>query len=151
MSKYLGLSTFSLKTSQIKNCNELGSLIGLKSLTLENNKSFSDISGLSTLKNLTTLVLDGNNITNLSPLLGTINESGKIGYTSSLNLSNNPSLDGYTFGDNIAVLLKLHAAGLKKVTLTGCSFSGNEIQELINGKTIDGVTYAGFGSGNVIN
>lgn len=109
----------------------------------------TDISALSGLENLTTLVLNDNNISDLTPLVQAIGDDNIIGYTT-LNVSNN-ALDGSSVSDNVLNLLKLHKAGLQSVTITGNSFTANEVSELINGKTVDGVTYAGFGSGKVIN
>ena len=157
--------------NNIKNIENIANCTNLKSITIYNatnlvdltmlkniegltelrcsNSKLSDITGLSNLKNLKIISLDGGNITNLTPLVSSIGDDNKINYTE-LDIKNN-SLDGYTVADNISALLKLHAAGLQKVYITGNNFSENEIQELINGKTIDGVNYSGFGSGNVVN
>ena len=82
--------------------------------------------------------LSKNSISDLTPLAEAIGSDGEIGYTS-LDVRNN-SLDGYSVANNIEALLKLHKAGLKKVYITGNSFSENEVNDLINGKTIEGVT-----------
>ena len=120
----------------------------LISLTLTNNR-FNNLIFLSNVEGLTTLNLSNNSISILAPLVDVIGTDNKIDYTE-LNISNN-SLDGYTVADNITALLKLHVAGLTKIYITGNNFSENEVNELINGKIIDGVAYSGFGSGNVIN
>ena len=160
INNFIGLTTLTINKSKITNCSDLSTLTGLTSLTLNSNKSLNNISGISTLKNLTTLSLYDNAITNLTPLLGTITYSsesdtvGRISYTE-LNLKNN-SLDGYSAADNITVLLKLHAAGLRYLYISGNNFSANEVNELKNGKTVtnaDGTktTYAGFGASYVTN
>jgi len=128
-----------------------------KNIDLSSN-NISDISSVANLTTLQTLNLSNNYVSDLSSLLGLISENNVTSEKSTdlieLNLSNN-SLDGYSVADNITALLKLHKAGLQKVTITGNNFSANEVNELINGKTVteNGVTttYAGFGSGNVIN
>lgn len=147
------LSSLNLSNDRISNISGISSLVNLTTLDLSNN-SITDISQLSTLENLTTLNLYGNNITNLTPLVSAIGSDNHIGYTV-LDIREN-ALDGYTVVDNITALLKLHAAGLTKIQITGNNFSENEINELKNGKTVtnsDGTktTYQGFGGENVIN
>ena len=151
------LNKLKINDSKITDVSFLNKLINIKYLDLSNN-DIVDISSLSKLENIDMknnnnvkekFNLSNNILTNLTPLSKAIGRDGIINYTE-LDVRNN-SLDGYTVADNISALLKLHAAGLQKVYITGNNFSENEIQELINGKTIDGVSYSGFGSGNVIN
>ena len=148
------ITDISITNTDMSSTNWVSNCSVLEKLDLTNNY-ISDLKGLGNLKNLTNLNLRNNLIIDVTPLINNITYNGdsdKLGtikYTV-LDLRNN-SLDGYTVADNISALLKLHAAGLQKVYITGNNFSENEIQELINGKTIDGVSYSGFGSGNVIN
>ena len=154
------LEKLTITSSQINDVSWISSLTNLKYLDLYNNK-ITDISALSNLENIDMKVtsdsgikeddfrLSKNSISDLTPLAEAIGSDGEIGYTS-LDVRNN-SLDGYSVANNIEALLKLHKAGLKKVYITGNSFSENEVNDLINGKTIEGVTYSGFGKENVIN
>jgi len=157
-----GLTELELYNDNISDISWISSLTSLKRLTLSGN-NINDISALAYLENIDMLNTDGNrdvfslannNITDLTPLVTAIGNDNSIGYRD-LSLVNN-SLEGYTVADNITALLKLHAAGLIRVRITGNHFSENEVSELINGKTVDNgdgttTTYTGFGAGNVIN
>ena len=113
---------------------------------LDNN--INNISSLSKLENLTSLNLSKNSIVDLTPLAEAIGNDEAIGYKT-LDISYN-SLEGSTVVDNVGTLLKLHKAGLQKVTITGNNFSEKDVEELKNGKKINGIDYPGFGEGNVI-
>ena len=142
------------------NISWISNLVSLKYLDLSEN-NITDISFLGSLEKIgessedvavdssDCFYLNNNSISDITPLALAIGKDGVISYKS-LNVSYN-SLDGSTVADNVGALLKLHKAGLEKVTIKGNNFTDNEIQELINGRTIDGDVYAGFGEGNVIN
>ena len=159
------LEYLNLNGDKINNISWISTLTKLTYLNLSSN-DLSNISGLSSLEKIDMKRLDNgsivqdnfnlndNHITDITPLATAIGSDNAIGYRT-LNLTNN-SLDGYSVADNITALLKLHAAGLTKVIITGNNFSENEVNELKNGKTVtnsDGTktTYAGFGSANVVN
>ena len=146
--KNRSITNITFDNVNLSNTSWLSEMTQVTNLKLSRN-NINDISSFSNLTKLEKINLNTNNITNLTPLVQAIGDDNKINYTE-LDIRYN-SLDGYTVADNISALLKLHAAGLQKVYITGNNFSENEIQELINGKTIDGVSYSGFGSGNVIN
>lgn len=121
-----------------------------------NNNMFSNISGLSNYTGLTKLELDNNNISDISPLTQAItygenddNQFGTIGYTS-LKIANN-GLGSENGPSNVNALLKLHAAGLVSVDISGNGFYAADITDLINGKKIDNTDYPGFGEENVTN
>ncbi len=131
------------------NWSGLGEMNQLKKLFLYDD-AITDISFCKNLEEINEdLTISNNNVIDLTPLVVAIGDDDRINYTS-LDISNN-SLDGYIGGNNIEALLKLHKAGLQKVTIIGNYFTPNEINKLKNGMTINGVTYEGFGSENVIN
>ena len=154
------LNYLGLKNCNLNDISWISTLINLKYLDLSNN-NISDISPLRYLEKIDKripseddiiqydFILSNNNITDITPLADAIGNDGVINYKS-LDISNN-SLDGYTVVNNIEVLLKLHNAGLEKVIITGNNFTANEINSLKDGTTINGVSYEGFGSENVIN
>ena len=156
---YLNLYKLKLTMCNITDISWISSLTNLKCLDLSNN-NITDIGSLGGLKNIgksssdfiinsgSCFILKNNNISNLTPLEGTIDNDEKVSYTF-LDVSNN-ALDGYGVYNNVETLLKLQKAGLKKVNISGNSFTDSEIQDLVHGKEINEVTYSGFGEGNVI-
>ena len=154
------LKKLRLENVNINNIAWISSLVDLNYIRLSNN-NITDISSLGSLENIgknsedytidsdDCFYLNKNNISDITPLAEAIGEDGVINYTT-LNISNN-SLDGYSNGNNIETLLRLHKAGLRKVIITGNYFTTNEINSLRDGMTINGVLYEGFGSGNVVN
>jgi len=161
----------SLKCLKIYNCPKLSDFTALESLNgitfLDiHNTGLSNISFISNMTNLdmkdytsygkykntydSTLNLSNNNIVDLRPFSVLVdNCNGHINFTS-LDLSNN-SLDGYSITNNVEILLKLHSAGLIHVNITGNNFTDMEVNQLLNGATINGVEYTGFGAGHVVN
>ena len=159
-----GLSYLRLTNSGVKDISWIRSLTNLTYLDLNSN-GFSDISSLGALEKINMIDENGeeqwfnlssNSIQNLTPLVNAIGNDEKIEYHY-LDLHTN-SLSTSAGIDNVELLLKLHKAGLKRVNVSGNSFTTADINALKNGKIYyeeDGVTerinYEGFGDSYVTN
>ena len=128
LSKVTTLNLYNCKIGRIEGINNL---VNVETLNLSNNK-ISDISFLKNMKKLSdSIYLNGNNISDISSLEGTL-LNGKISYNY-LNLNDNiiqtTSING---NNNVETLKKLYSAGLRNLEISGNNFTAGTTDELKN-------------------
>ena len=126
LSKVTTLKLYNCKIGKIEGINNL---VNVETLNLSNNK-ISDISFLKNMKKLSdSIYLNGNNISDISSLEGTV-LNGKISYNY-LNLNDNiiqtTSING---NNNVETLKKLYNAGLRNLEISGNNFTAGTTDEL---------------------
>ena len=119
----VSLTSLTIKDSNISGFNFLKSDNStLTTVNISLNSTFSNLTGISHLKNIQTLDLSSNSISNLSELKDLINSNKTTLKT--LTLDSNPIGNTSVFEtDNIEVLKALKATGTQTISCNNCNFS----------------------------